>query len=254
MIVYYNKKYLDEREMGISAFCPGFQFGAGFFTTMKYDNGKFHFLHEHITRLENSLKTYGYNISPVNYEKVLWELVERNGLKSARIKIIFFEGDGRELSIYIELCELKIEKNPKRLLIAEHRRGNNPIYNHKSLNFFENIYYHRQALKIGYSDFLFLDFNDNILETCYSNIFFIKDNLIITPQASLPILDGIIRQNLLNNPMPGYSIEERNIKVEDISQFTGCFTTNSIQEIVDVREIKFGNGSVSYSENLLCSP
>jgi 4-amino-4-deoxychorismate lyase len=248
MISYLKNQFADEHNVKITAQSPVFQWGVGFFTTLKYQNGTFQFLEEHLKRLEISAKYYGFVFPQKDYMSLLSELIFRNNLEAGRIKIILFEENPGDLEVYIQARELNINKDPKKLLIAPHRRGENPIFRHKTLNFFENIHNQKQAKKSGYDDFLYLDHHNNILETSFSNIFFVKKNIIVTPSADLPILNGIIRQQLLKNP--SCFTEEGKINVDGLSEYNGCFITNSIHGLVEVKQISWNNSIYNFSLRL----
>ncbi|HCL00682.1 MAG TPA: hypothetical protein DHW42_11335 [Candidatus Marinimicrobia bacterium] len=248
MISYLKNQFADEINMRISVLSPVFQWGVGFFTTLKYQNGTFQLLEEHLKRLEISARYYGFVFPKKDYMSLLSELIFRNNLEAGRIKIILFEENPGNLEVYIQARELNINKAPKKILIAPHRRGENPIFRHKTLNYFENIHNHKQAKKSGYDDFLYLDYHNNILESSFSNIFFVKKNIIVTPSADLPILNGIIRQQLLKNP--SWLIEERKITVGELSEYSGCFITNSIHGIVEVKQINWNNNIYNFSLRL----
>jgi len=248
MISYLKNQFADEHYMKIPVLSPVFQWGVGFFTTLKYQNGTFQLLEEHLKRLEISAKYYGFVFPQKDYMSLLSELIFKNNLEAGRIKIILFEENPGDLEVYIQVRELNINKAPKKLLIALHRRGENPIFRHKTLNYFENIHNYKQAKKSGYDDFLYLDHHNNILETSFSNIFFVKKNIIVTPSADLPILNGIIRQQLLKNP--SWLIEGRKINVDELSEYSGCFITNSIHGIVEVKQISWNDSIYNFSLRL----
>ena len=58
MIAFFEEKFLNEDKIKISPFSSGFQYGKGFFTTLKYQNKTAIYLEDHLNRLQYSLSTY----------------------------------------------------------------------------------------------------------------------------------------------------------------------------------------------------
>ena len=91
----------------------------------------------------------------------------------------------------------------------------------------------KEAKLAGYTDYLRVNTQGELCETCIGNCFFIQGEHIITPSVETGLFPGIIRAVLLE----ALPIEEIQIKVEDLLTMEGCFVTNSIVEILPVLEI-----------------
>jgi len=91
MISYYNGSFLEEKDITISPFVGGFEFGKGVFTTLKYENKQFFNLDKHLKRLFNSCKVFEIKWHTINFPVILSELMDRNDLTGSRIKIIVFD-------------------------------------------------------------------------------------------------------------------------------------------------------------------
>jgi len=247
MLVYHKNQIVEAEKLQINPTAPGFQFGMGFFTTLKYQQGVFPHLALHLKRLHNSLKTFGFPVEKISPEKALAAVVSANKLAEARIKIIVYI-DVDNIGKYIIIPQpLVINKKAKILKTKISIRGTNLLYRHKSLNFFENIYWKKLLEKEEVDDFLFIDHRESLLEAISSNIFFMKNNKLITPEKQLPILKGIIREILCNSP--NIKVEERVIKIEELKSFEACFLTNSIQEITPVAAITHKSTLIQYEHH-----
>ena len=247
MKVFFNNKITDKKNAKISIECNGFQYGIGFFTTLKYSDGICHFLQEHVKRLKNSLLKYNLKPPKINYEMIIKELIKVNQLEFGRVKITHYLNENDTIGTYIKTDYYIEDNKPKILKVHKSLRGDNELYKHKSLNFFENVYYKKEAESQNFNEFLFLDYNNNILETCYSNIFFLKENTLFTPISTLPILNGIIRQQFIQNKFQNFKIIEKEINVDEIKSFSGCFLTNSINNIVPIEKIIYNQKIIHYS-------
>lgn len=102
--------------------------------------------------------------------------------------------------------------------------------------FWEN-YYVRRARKKGFSDVLFIN-NQIVTEASTSNIFFVKDTTLVTPEIKSNVLSGVYRKHLIKLAK-SLDIEAtvRDIKVEEITSFDGAFLTNSVKGITPVEKI-----------------
>ena len=82
------------------------------------------------------------------------------------------------------------------------------------------------------SNKIYYNERNEITEGAYYNVFFIKDNRIYTPPLN-NILNGIVRQNIINN----FDITEKKIYKSDLITFESIFITNSLQEIRSIEKI-----------------
>ena len=235
---FYNGKfYKKEENITISPFSFGLHYGYGIFSTILVKNKKPVFLNDHLERLSTSLNYFEHLLPILNYEKIMANLIDKNQIENGKIKIIFFE-ENSKISTLIIATEYLFKTEPLKLAVSKVTKENNPIYRHKTLNYLTNYLELKKAKKLGFSDTLFVDTKNNILETAIANIFFIKGNQIYTPPEKLPLLPGIIRKKLLKIKEVGkFKINEKIIKFEEINEFDAVFTTNSLKIISPVSKI-----------------
>ncbi|UYO01013.1 MAG: branched-chain amino acid aminotransferase [Devosia sp.] len=90
------------------------------------------------------------------------------------------------------------------------------------------------AMANGYADALMLDYRGYVAEATGANVFFVKGKDITTPIPDC-ILNGITRQTLIGLAKEnGYTVTERHIKPEELSQFDECFLTGTAAEVTPV--------------------
>ena len=251
IIIYKDGKFSNLKKQKISIKAKGFQYGFGVFTTIKYDNNEIEFLSDHLDRLKISTQNYDMDFYDIDYKTIIKNLICKNSLTQARIKIIYYLKD-KKTGYIITAEEIKnINNNGIDLILSNEKRGNLTIYKHKTLNYMNN-YKNILEFKDKNCDILNIDYKDNILETSTSNIFFIKENKIVTPPQKLPILPGIIRKKLLElKRVDNFEISEENIKRKNIDEFSSAFLTNSIKKIIPVKRIdsiNYKNYSSLYSK------
>jgi len=106
------------------------------------------------------------------------------------------------------------------------------------------------AEKKGYADALMLDYRGLVAEMTGANVFFIKDGVLHTPTPDC-FLDGITRRTVMDLARKrGYEIVERQIKPEELTDFSECFITGSAAEVTAVSEIgpyKFQPSEITFN-------
>jgi branched-chain amino acid aminotransferase, group I len=90
------------------------------------------------------------------------------------------------------------------------------------------------AMANGYADALMLDYRGYVAEATGANVFFIKGREITTPTPDC-FLNGITRQTLIALAKEnGFTVTERHIMPEELSQFDECFLTGTAAEVTPV--------------------
>jgi len=93
------------------------------------------------------------------------------------------------------------------------------------------------AMANGYADALMLDYRGYVAEATGANVFFIKGKQITTPTPDC-FLNGITRQTLIALAREnGFTVTERHMQPEELSQFDECFLTGTAAEVTPVSEI-----------------
>lgn len=219
---------MEINNLEISPISNGFNYGEGFFTTIKVQNLTIENIDLHISRIKKSLKFFSFNIQPPILKTEIESLLRINRLSDARIKIIFFK-DIDKVSYIIFCFKLIIDNRPIELGLSEFIRGNDPIHKYKSLNYYSNL---KSAKKI------LVDHKNRILETGFANIFIVKSGEIFTPPSDLPILPGVYREYLLKKgSIKNYPITEKNISISELKDSDAIFVTNSLRGIIPVEKI-----------------
>ncbi|MGI5950014.1 aminotransferase class IV [Peptoniphilus sp.] len=207
----------------------GFLFGKGAFETIKVVNGAPLFLKEHLNRLKSSLEFFGID-RKIDTDEI-YKYIEDSDEKNFALKII---ASDKNFIITSRPDNYRDDYKSFRLKISDARRNSSSkmIY-HKNLCYYENIYEHRLAASFGYDNALFLNERGEVSECDFSNIFFVKGDMIYTPPLSSGLLRGTMREYL----MEIFKIEERVIKRDEIKNFDECFISNSLMGIRSVESI-----------------
>jgi para-aminobenzoate synthetase component 1 len=257
--VWVNGKFIDKNKANIPLSCPGFQYGAGLFETIRSENGKILRLSDHITRLNKGLKQL-FNTNPldINFKDVISTILEKNDLNSstAAVKIILAKNDdASEFPFFVAVFAKKyihrldlLQKKGIALIKYPYPRLT-PVADHKSLNY---LYYYLAGLfaKANNNDeALILNPDMTISETNTCNIMILKDNTVILPQSE-HVLKGVTMNaviNILKNKK--YEIKNQKILFKDLSSYSNIILTNALMGAVPVISVE--NDKIKYSKKLL---
>ncbi len=229
------------------------KFGIGLFETIKIENSIPIELDLHLDRMYNSIEELNLNISEDKYDlksKIL-SYIDENNIVYKALRVTVFD-EGYNISTRDIVYNKEMYNKGLKLMLSTNKRGDSILYKHKTTNYFENIYIKRYALENGFDDAIFLDYENRILECSISNIFFIKNNQIYTPNKDLSILNGIMKKRIIR--LCGelkINIVETDIKITDLKKFEFCFVSNSLMGIMKVEkinDIKFKQNNDIFNE------
>ena len=117
----------------------------------------------------------------------------------------------------------------------------------KSLNYLNNILAKIEGKQAGVEEVLMLNAEGYVVECSGDNIFFIKDNIIVTPPTHLGILEGVTRNTVIDLARElGITVEEKVFTRHDLYTSEECFLTGTAAEVIPVVKIDqriVGNGS-----------
>ncbi|MEJ8555429.1 aminotransferase class IV [Tepidibacter sp. Z1-5] len=210
------------------------KFGIGIFETMKVINGKVIFLEEHLSRMYSSIEKLNLNM-PIEKRELKEKIncfIENVDYKALRVSV-YDEG----FNIQLRNINYTYDdyKEGFKLNISPIKRGKSILYNHKTTNYFENMYSKKYALSKNFNEALMVSLNDEVLEGSMTNIFFIKENKVYTPIIDKSALPGIIRFKVIDIcKKMNIELIEKIIKLDEIKDFEFCFITNSLIDLMKV--------------------
>lgn len=255
MKVIFNGKLHESEDVKISALSSGVYYGAGCFETFRSYKGKFLHPDKHINRLKRGLYWLGVpkikGIDTENFKKDIRNLLAANNLDQGdarvRIQAVLNESGGYQFSdsvrtdLIITAEKYILTTKPVNLCTVSTRTipGNSRPANLKLSNMLHYRQAYREAQLKGCDDGLMLNSNGFISETSISNIFWLKGNQVFIPSAECDILQGIMRETIMEliQIMEHYEIDEGEYKPEEIENADQVWLTNSVREIRWVEEI-----------------
>ncbi|WP_051412258.1 aminotransferase class IV [Halonatronum saccharophilum] len=214
------------------------KFGIGLFETIKVYQGNPLLLEEHLDRLYSSLSKLEipFKFEKEQLEKEILDYCQPLDNKALRVTVC---DEGYNFSLRDIPYGRDDYKRGYRVALAPFKRGESPLYNHKTANYYENILVRRDALDNGYDEVLFVRYDNKVLEGTTTNIFFVKGDCLYTPKEDLGLLPGILRAKVIELAK-GLGIEVRlmEIDISEISNYDFAFATNSLVDMIRIRSIE----------------
>lgn len=246
---------IDQNEMPGPALPPEMirllSTGQAVFETMLYKENILWFRERHEQRLLKTLAHFKAEFNEIDLKQSITGILRQSRIKTARVKlcVIFpFNQKAKKLTsdnilLHIEECSGKAEKQGIKLLTKEWLCCNEEfLTKYKTINYGRRFYDLGLAQHEGFDDVLYFDKQGNLLETAIANVFAVRDKEIFTPPEKAGIFAGIIRSVLLEK----LDVRERQINKNDLGGYDYLFITNSIKEIVFVKQV---SGSCFYKRN-----
>ena len=229
--------------------------GGSIYEVIRMVKGSPVFFHDHIERLAASVKLLGKEtLADVPaLRTAIINLTRSERKKETNLKIVFNYNSGSDnfLVYFIEPIYPSAEqfKNGVKgiLFSAERKNPESKVINHN----LRSSIYHRLILEVGYEALLVNDEN-LITEGSRSNIFFLKDETLVTAPDNI-ILNGITRKHILDICRQNQiRVELRCVNVNDISEYDSVFMTGTSPMVLPFYCIddKFFNVNLPLMERL----
>ncbi len=264
--IYYKNGIVDESQARIHIASSAVLYGLSVYTVFPINkiDGEFYVfrIEEHLKRLRNSAKLIGIGCpteceSLEKFLEITKNLIQENNLQEnvfARATIHVDElvpgtkskGLSTILSIFLYEANPIVPQNGTRLKISPWRR--NPdfcIPSRAKVNgaYVNSVLAKQDAIDSGYDDAIFLDTNGHVCELSAANIFIVRDGVLITPDNSADILEGINRKTILEAAEDMVrtgeikKIEERKIDMTELYIADEIFATGTSAYVAPVIEV-----------------
>ncbi len=264
--IYFDGKFVDEKNAKVSVFDHGLLYGDGVFEGLRSYNGRIFKLQEHLQRLYKSAKAIMLEI-PVSMQEmadIIIMTIRKNKLKDAYVRVVVTRGVGDlgldprkcpKPTIFLIASKIKLypeEYYEKGLSVITIPTRRNPVESInpaiKSLNYLNNVLAKIEANNAGAMEGLFLNNEGYVAECTGENIFIVVGNQLLTPPIYAGALDGITRDAVIQiGKEMGMYTGERLLTRYDLYNSDECFLTGTAAEIVPVTYIdgrKIGPGNI----------
>ncbi len=97
----------------------------------------------------------------------------------------------------------------------------------------------REAAAKGFGNALVLDMLGNVAETAFSNVWMVKDGVVMTPAPNGTFLNGVTRQRVMGLlRKEGLEVREATLKVADFLAADEVFTTGNYSKVMPVVKVE----------------
>ena len=253
--VWINGNLLDRDKAKISVFDSSVQGGDAVWEGIRVYDGRIFCFDEHLIRLIESAKSMDFEGIPslADIKHAVFSTLEANGMNDkVHIRLTLTRGEkitsgmnpklnqyGCTLIVLAEWKSAIFSGKELRLVTASIRR-NSPLCLDSKIhhaNLINNILAKIEANHAGVDDALMLDLDGFVAETNSTNIFMIKNGVVMTP-FSRACLPGITRSLIFEIcSINDILIIEKDISVTEFYNADEVFTTGTMGELAVVNEI-----------------
>lgn len=248
-IVYLNGRYVAIEDATVSVMDRGFLFGDGIYEVIPVFANKMLRLEEHLDRLQNSLDRISLTnpMSKAEWSNTFSQLLEKNDGEDRAIYLQISRGAyaKRDLSIntdypptifamvlQVTSPDLEVVSAGISVITVDDFRWN--ACDIKSTSLVANVMLRQQATEAQVQDAILIK-NCTVTEGTASNVFIVKNDVLITPPTGRQLLPGITRDLVVeiaeNNAI---LVEQRAIKEAELYTADEIWMTSSTREIAPV--------------------
>lgn len=244
-------KIIERSEAKVDVEDRGYQFGDGVYEVIRVYNGKMFTAAEHLNRFVISSESIGITL-PYTQEqltKMLEELIIKNNLQVGTIYMQITRGVAPRnhafptenvipsLVAYTKEVARPVEslRNGVKTILTEDMRWLRCDI--KSLNLLGNLLAKQKAVEVGCFEAI-QHRSEDVTEGSSSNIFIVKNGVVITHPSDNLILKGITKDVILQAcASHNIEVEERTFTVNELSQADEVFLSSTTAEVMPIIEV-----------------
>ncbi|HSG11440.1 MAG TPA: D-amino acid aminotransferase [Gammaproteobacteria bacterium] len=249
---WLNGRFLPLADAHVSVLDRGFLFGDGIYEVIPVYGGRLFRLSQHLKRLRNSLDGVRITnpMSDSEWEAMLNELVARNEGSDQAVYLQVTRGaapkrdhafpTGVQPTVFGMSNALTVNRDAAavqgvRAITLDDIRWS--LCNLKAITLLPNVMLRQQAIEADTAEAILIN-NGKAIEGAASNLFIVKNGLLITPPNSNCLLPGVTRDLVIelaaNNGIPH---READIPADDLLQADEIWLTSSTREISPVIQL-----------------
>src|SRR5262245_58955375 len=253
--IYLNGDLVAEEDAKITVQDRAILFGDGAYETMRSYAGAFFRFPEHLRRLRYTLDGLRLDLELTDdaITDAARRLVEANGVPNARLRLTVTGGrSGGEIrlrrthppnvimtAVPLTTPPAEVYENGVSVLLNPwpvHSRA--PLPHLKTVNRLPHLMAKEEALAEGAWESLFCDETGAILEGTTTNVFFVIDDVLVTPSLSGALLAGVTRDVVLEVArelkIPAH---EARVGTDEVAAAEEAFLTSTTIELLPIRAV-----------------
>lgn len=255
-VVYLNGQFMPASEAKISPMDRGFLFGDGIYEVIPSYGGRCVGFAAHIQRLQQGLAALDIRcaLTEPDWRELVLQLISQNG--AGNLGIYLHVSRGADIkrahaypkditpTIFAYCFEIAAEPDANmdtapryKVITATDLRWQRCHI--KSTALLGNVMHHQQAAVLGFNECILFDEQGLLTEGSSTNVFIVKDAVVITPPLSHKILPGITRHLLLSilRQHSRLKVEERAVTKDEVLAADEVWLTSSSKEVAAVIEV-----------------
>ena len=248
--INFNGQIIDGDTIGFNQLKRGFNFGDGLFETIRVFNGKIICLDAHFNRISSGLDVLkikqNYSFNQNSLERYINELLLYKNIKyGGKVKVYIFRAglgtykpETNQMSFVVEAMDLEQNKyvlNKKGFLVDiyhEYSKTVNQLSFFKTSNSLLYVLAAVTASENNLDDLFIVNQKSEIIESSNSNVFFFKEDVLLTPPLNSGCIEGVMRIEVIRAAKDlGINVLESNVYEEDLEKSREIFLTNVISGI-----------------------
>lgn len=265
-IVFLNGSFMPMAEAKISPLDRGFLFGDGIYEVIPSYDGRMVGFAPHIQRMQTGLREIGIRLdcSEDQWRDICEALIAHNGGGNLGIYLHVSRGtdvkrfhaypDGIAPTVFAYAYEIpappvadKARVKPYKVSTTRDLRWQRCHI--KSTALLGNVLHFQHGFERGTQETLLYNQHNELTEASSSNVFIVRDGVVITPPLDHQLLPGITRLILLDilRKDSAIPVEERVLTMDEVFSADEVWVTSSSKEITPVIEVDgqpVGDGQV----------
>ena len=261
--VFFRDNFVPFSEANVSIASSPVLYGLSIYTVFSVNWNATHKklyifrLKDHCDRLVKSAKIMDFDSYPIDwnfekFEKTMLELIQKNEIQEdALVRVTVFideliagtkiHGLKNSMSAYIYPMGQILPRDGVNVCVSSWKRNaDNAIPSRAKVNgsYVNASLMKNEALLNGYDDAIALDEHDHVAEGTVANLFIVRDGVLITPDPSTDILEGITRNSILKISADlGIPTIERSIDRSELYLCDEVFMCGSSAKITPVLSV-----------------
>ena len=254
-LVNLDGRLLPEEQALVPVLDRGFLYGDSVYEVLRTYGGAPFAVGPHLDRLARSAERLWLQLPARDLlEREVARTLAAAGNVESYVRIIVTRGEGRfglapssggtpRLVILVRpLDPIAPELHQRGLHLAivlvrrNHPRTLDPKA--KTGNYLNSVLALGEAQQAGADDAVFLDLDGLVTECSSSNIFFVKEGVVVTPPLSLPLLEGVTRSVVIDLARAGgLHLREEQFGAGALFDADEVFVTSTLRELLPVTRL-----------------
>lgn len=242
-MIWSDGRVLPDEALGVSVRDRAFEHGLGLFETLRTWGGRPVLLPRHLDRLRASAAALGVPIEPASLPdaKAVADLVAADGAAGDVLVRLTASGGvrgGPPAVVWLRTGPLPppVRRAGATLALARFQVAwDDPLARHKSLNYWARRLAAERALELGADEALLATPDGRVWEGSRTNLFLVRDGVLVTPGLDGPIVPGVMRALVLElADGAGIATREAAPTLSELDGADEAFLTNAVRGIVPV--------------------